>query len=352
MNTFVPHMKIKIELIRRIGLHLLFWVTYIAIAVFVYSVLFRSNALSILQQTLRILPYILATTYLILYVFIPNFLNRKKILLFAISFFAIPFIISIIYRYFYIQNYLESHPEYIDQIPFFSIPYLIFSFENFSVMSFAAIIKIMKHWYYTQHRKLLLEKQNLQNELDVLQYQINPHFLFNILNNLYSLAIENNDEPVANGIVKLSGLMRYNIYTKKNTKVPLTDEIQYLNNYIKLQEIRFGGSYNLQVNFDVKGEIEGKEISPFIFIMFVENAFKFGISLGKESVINIKLEAFSDRITFVISNFKYQAKNGIGSGIGLENVRRRLDHYYPLKHELLLDNELNIFNVFLKIYVN
>ena len=97
-------MKIKPELLKRIGLHILFWLCYIGLALFVYSVLFRTDALEILRQTARILPFILATTYLILYVFIPNFLNRKKIYLFAISFFTVPLLISFVYRYFAIQN--------------------------------------------------------------------------------------------------------------------------------------------------------------------------------------------------------------------------------------------------------
>ncbi|MCD4833340.1 MAG: histidine kinase [Bacteroidales bacterium] len=207
----------------------------------------------------------------------------------------------------------------------------------------------MKQWYFTEHKKIVLEKQNLKNELEILQYQINPHFLFNVLNNLYSLAIENDDQAIADGISKLSCLMRYNIYTSKNDKVFLKNEVEYINNYIKLQEIRFTGNYKLKVYFTINGNIESKLISPFIFIMFVENAFKYGISLNNKSIIKIELDVFDNYIEFKVSNFKNKSGNRIDSGIGLDNVKRRLEHYYPTKHLLTINDSSTDFNIYLRI---
>jgi LytS/YehU family sensor histidine kinase len=284
-----------------------------------------------------------------LYIFIPKLLNNKRILIFVLSFFLIPAFFSVIRRFIVIYSFKKDNPDYTDPIMFFTMGFLIFTLENFLVMSIASIIKIMKKWYYTEHKKVILEKQNLKNELEILQYQINPHFLFNVLNNLYSLAIENNDEQTANGISKLSGLMRYNIYTGKNEKVLLKQEVDYIQNYIKLQEIRFTGDYNLNVDFEITGNIESKFIVPFIFIMFVENAFKYGISLNHESKIKISLDVNDKSIEFKVSNFKNKSGNGIDSGIGIENVKKRLEHYYKKNYQLKINEDQEIFTIFLKL---
>jgi len=337
------------HIFKRVGFHLLFWIVYILFALFLYSVLYSTKPIQILSQTIRILPFILATTYLLLYVAIPWFLNKKRIFLFSISFFLIPLSISLIYRLYVIIQFKIQNPDFQGEVVFFSIPLLFFAFENFAVMAIASTIKIMKQWYFSEHKKVILEKQILKNELEILQHQINPHFLFNILNNLYSLAIENNDEQTASGISKLSGLMRYNLYNNKTDRILLKKEVDYINNYIKLQEIRFTGDYNLKIDFVVKGDVDSKMIVPFIYIMFIENAFKHGISLNHESIITIKIDVLTDSVDFYISNFKNKTENDIDYGIGLENAKRRLEYFYPSKHTLKIIDKPNTFEVYLKI---
>ncbi len=336
------------KLLKRIGLHILFWVLYFLVSLFVYGTLLKSNYIFVLKQCFSLLPYMLISVYFTLYIFIPHFLNKKRIFLFIIFLIIVIIILGLVRR-FYVLSRFQSLYALSEKPKFFNIGIIIFWLEMFLFTSIASIIKIMKQWYFTEHKKIVLEKQNLKNELEILQYQINPHFLFNVLNNLYSLAIENDDQAIADGISKLSCLMRYNIYTSKNDKVFLKNEVEYINNYIKLQEIRFTGNYKLKVYFTINGNIESKLISPFIFIMFVENAFKYGISLNNKSIIKIELDVFDNYIEFKVSNFKNKSGNRIDSGIGLDNVKRRLEHYYPTKHLLTINDSSTDFNIYLRI---
>lgn len=333
-------MNLNIRLLKRIGTHILFWAIYFLIALFIYSFIFKNNISFIISSTIKIFPFILITTYTMLYVIIPEFLNKNKLALFIISFFTLPAIISLIYRTIRILLFRYEHPDYTEPIAFFSGSLLIFTFENLLVMSVASIIKIIKKWYYSEHKRLLLEKRNLESKLEIIQYQINPHFLFNVLNNLYSLAIENNDNITANGIDKLSSLMRYNIYTNKNNKVPLKEEVEYIKNYIQLQKIRFYDKDKINIEFNIKGNINSIFIEPFILIMFIENAFKHGINSIQIIEIIINLEISVNHIYFQISNNKNNLKNEVNSGIGLKNVKQRLEYFYPSKHKLdIIDND-------------
>ena len=343
-------MKNQNKIIKRISLHLFFWLSYILFATASYSILFGNKPLMVIKQTLLILPFIIITSYIILYLIVPFLQHKKKLIPFIIFFLLTPFAVSVIRRFIVIYIFKLNHPDYNEDIQFFNMGFLIFAFENFLVMSVATIIKLLKNWYEIQHQQVILEKQNLENKLELLHHQINPHFLFNVLNNLYSLAINNDDNETANGISKLSGLMRYNLYTNKTDFVPLEKEIDYIRNYIKLQEIRFKGGYNLDIEFNVTGNIESAEIVPFILIMFVENAFKYGIKLNAKSDIKINIQVTKAYIDFYLTNNKNNQNNNMDSGIGLENVKERLNHYYKDKHKLIIKDDKLKYSVYLKLY--
>lgn len=190
-------------------------------------------------------------------------------------------------------------------------------------------------WFRDRNSQRDLEQEKLRAELTALKHQINPHFLFNVLNSLYGLAFRNDDEPTAEGIAKLSLLMRYMLYESNDTEVLLEKEIEYLENYISLQKLRLDG--HTELIFEVKGSVVGKSIVPMLLIPFVENAFKFGISTVRKSFVHIYLVISDHELTFETQNSIHEVntpvEDGIG-GIGLENVRKRLELLYPGKYTL------------------
>lgn len=202
-------------------------------------------------------------------------------------------------------------------------------------------------WMFEQWKWIKsLENDKKTAELALLKSQINPHFFFNTLNNLYGLAVEKSDD--APGVVlKLSDMMRYTIYEGKQDVVAVTDEITYLQNYIDLHKIRY--RKNVNITFDHQAENHIKT-APLLFIILLENAFKHGIeSLADDAYIRIDLKAVDHRVQFIIENNFEASHNHQNDGIGLENLRQRLRLIYPDKHQLEIRKENNIFRVRLDI---
>lgn len=199
-------------------------------------------------------------------------------------------------------------------------------------------------WFRDRNSQRDLEQEKLRAELTALKHQVNPHFLFNVLNSLYGLAFRNDDEPTAEGIAKLSLLMRYMLYESNDAEVLLEKEIEYLENYISLQKLRLDDRTELL--FEVKGTVVGKSIAPMLLIPFVENAFKFGISTAKKSFVHIILTISQDALVFETHNSIHEVnipvEDGIG-GIGLENVRKRLELLYPGKYTLINGPEGKVY---------
>lgn len=195
------------------------------------------------------------------------------------------------------------------------------------------------------------EAKQLSMELKFLRSQINPHFLFNVLTNLVSLARKKSDllEP---SLIKLSEIMRYMLYDTNVKKVTLDKEIEYLKNYISLQQLRFGGDVAIDTNFDLAPGTDQYEIEPMLLIPFVENAFKHGVGWIKDPRILIQITAAEGYLTFIAEN-KFnsedqQHKDKV-SGIGLANVRARLQLLYPNRHELFMSDEKGLFKIFLTL---
>ena len=202
-------------------------------------------------------------------------------------------------------------------------------------------------WAYEQWKWFQsLKAEKSKAELEMLQAQINPHFFFNTLNNLYALTIKNSDKA-PEVILKLSEMMRYTIYEGKKERVLLKDEIEYLSNYIELHKIRYRNKVNIQFTHEIESSIE---IAPLLFIIFLENAFKHGLEKNHEDgFIHMELKGDSNQIQFTIKN-KFDPKNeDETTGIGLTNLKRRLELSYPNKYELNMSNENSIYLVHLKI---
>jgi hypothetical protein len=204
-------------------------------------------------------------------------------------------------------------------------------------------IQVTRQWRSTQQRVAQAEADRAQAELSFLKAQINPHFLFNTLNNIYSLAVTKN-EKTADSIMKLSNIMRYVTDDVSQHFVPLQHEVDCINDFIELQRLRL--SKKVQVDFSVKGKLENKTIVPLLLMTFVENVFKYGISNHENSTINIQLIADERSITFYCHNKIFKTASYIQrTGIGIANTRKRLDHLYPNKHLLNITNENGFFSV-------
>ncbi|MEO6981041.1 MAG: histidine kinase, partial [Mucilaginibacter sp.] len=203
----------------------------------------------------------------------------------------------------------------------------------------------------SSNRSLRLERENLNLEVNFLKAQVNPHFLFNTLNNLFSMAQDKENDELADGISKLSGMMRYMIYESNAETVPLKNEVEYIKSCIALNKLRYA-DHEAIVDFRYSELAPDLFIAPMIFIPFVENAFKHGVTINNTSFIDIAIAVKDKELLFTCVNKNYSfIKKMVDdkSGIGLENVKRRLDLLYPGKHELLIKNDEEKFRVELKI---
>jgi hypothetical protein len=218
------------------------------------------------------------------------------------------------------------------------------------VFIFSTGMNIVNQWLRSERRSKQIENEKLNAELSFLKAQINPHFLFNTLNNIYALA-EDRSEQTAPAVMKLSSIMRYVLTEARNDLVSLDKEIQFISDYIELQKMR--SSNKTLVSFVVKGDTAGRQVSPLIFLPFVENAFKYGISAREISPIEILLEVNDQFIQFKARNIKHinTSVRIDNTGIGIQNTRRRLELLFPNRYTLDIADERLSYMVNLKLNV-
>jgi two-component system, LytTR family, sensor kinase len=209
----------------------------------------------------------------------------------------------------------------------------------------------LKAWAKSELIQTQLQANQLSTEIKFLKSQINPHFLFNTLNNLFSMAQDKGNDELADGISKLSGMMRYMLYDSNEERVPLGKEITYLEECITLNKLRYADE-EVIISFDHSGQIADISIAPMLFIPFVENAFKHGVAIGQRAAIQIAIVVSGQRLIFNCVNTDYSIIRKMEmeiSGIGLGNVKRRLELVYPAKHRLMIKKEDGKFMVNLEI---
>ena len=195
-------------------------------------------------------------------------------------------------------------------------------------------------WFLNERVQSDLENQRLSAELAFLKSQINPHFLFNSLNSIYSLAYQKSD-TTPEAILKLSEIMRYMLYESNDNKVDLEKELQYLQNYIDLQKIRFGNK--AFVDFKITGEVGSQKIVPLLLIAFIENAFKHVVANDASSPICLRINLDGTKLHFFMENKKHRLNKDTEGGIGLNNVKRRLDLLYPGKYTLTIQDNADTY---------
>ncbi len=204
----------------------------------------------------------------------------------------------------------------------------------------SSALKFAKDWFVNEKLRKSLEKEKLKAEIAFLRSQINPHFLFNSLNNIYSLAYQKS-EKTPEAILKLSEIMRYMLDESTGNSVSLNQEIRYLENYIDLQRLRIKDA---NIEFKVIGKEYGdRQIAPLILIAIIENAFKHGNPSDSAHPTTIEIELLPDRLFFIASNPKTMYNKEEASGIGVQNVKRRLELLYPGKYNLEIDESRLIY---------
>ncbi|MFH1159966.1 MAG: sensor histidine kinase [bacterium] len=332
--------------------HLLFWVFIVSFFTFIYGV--RSGKyFEIFQILLGTLPIDMLYTYFLIYLLIPVFLLKRRyawfVLLFISSFTAVVILEWTINYFILYPSIYSDYEKWKDTIHYFSGSALMLYVSLGFVILLASAIKLSRFWMQSQQDKAELEIQNRKSELALLRSQVNPHFLFNTLNNIDAL-IRKDPERASDSLVKLSEMMRYFIYEATTEKVPLEKEIDYLHCFIELQRIRYKDPG--YIRFQVTGSTNGIRIAPMLFIPFVENACKHGTAGRQIPSILVDLWIQPEEIRFEVVNYlevrPAQIKDP-GQGIGLSNVQRRLDLIYPEKYSLITEQVADQYKVVLTI---
>lgn len=226
----------------------------------------------------------------------------------------------------------------------FFVPNVLFYYWDFIMYGFAWAAVL--HWFNME--KLRREKENIDKtmQLKFLQSQINPHFLFNTINDIYALSLKKSDQAPA-ALMQLSGLLRYALYDNKELMVPLHKELAYIHNYLELQ--RTGYENLFYVDVETEGDLNAWQIPPMLLLPFVENACKHGITNDPLQPVKIVSIAGTKKLSFSVHNKKKMAEKDAEGGIGIDNIRKRLTLLYPGKHTLSIEQDVCNFSVMLMI---
>ncbi len=231
-------------------------------------------------------------------------------------------------------------------LPFFPGPFYSHFILSILIVGFNIAVKLMFKSLRDEEMMKELERHNLQSELEYLKYQINPHFFMNTLNNIHAL-VDLDSEKAKTSILELSKMMRYVLYESSNKTVSLSREIKFLINYIELMRLRYTDKVSIEVS--MPGELPNIEVPPLLFISFIENAFKHGVSYQKDSFIHVCMQVEDQQLLFQCSNSNWKKGDGKHCGIGLENIRKRLRLLYGEDYVLSIEEVADCYNVLLII---
>lgn len=315
--------------------HILFWISIFLF--YIFSSTSRELFVLNIETTSFKLPLLMLAAYSFNYWQVPKYLDRKKYVAFAISMVLIITFMVVLFRvmgYYYLDRFCVDGPYPLISLEDF--PLYMFSFHFPALIMY--FYKVYKEQQIERERLHQLEKEKVSTELKYLKAQLNPHFLFNTLNNLYSYVITKSPKA-PDMVLQLSEILDYILYKSQNKHVSLEEEIKTIENYIALEQIRYGD--RLKVSFDQKIAQKSTQISPLLLLSMVENAFKHGVSGSiKKPEIKISLEQYNSELEFSIWNTKIEDKKSnktddYKTGIGLVNIQRQLDLIYPGKHEFM-----------------
>lgn len=317
----------------RVWLHIAFWLVVYLIMIKIYPI---SNYLMFLISIILFM----IPTYLTNEILVNRFYKKHLYYHFIIGLIVLNFIYVFIVYWIPFTIYKKDNDDFLNVF----LDFLIFT-------AFTSSIKIARYSYLKEKEYAKMQIQQLKTELSLLKAQINPHFLFNTLNNLYGLIVQNQNEQASHITLKLSDLMRYLLESSKLEQVSLQKEVKFLEDYLALEKIR------LAQQADIRLEVLGIEkevfVAPLLFIPLVENAFKHGLqTLSKDSFAYFSLALQGNELYFEAQNsIGKTLENQAKSGIGLDNLRKRLALIYPEKHFLEVEEKENSFKVTLQIKI-
>jgi two-component system, LytTR family, sensor kinase len=329
---------------KTIAIHVLGWTAFYLFNFILFSIPFTTEIL--FRYSLGFISIIILY-YTNSEIFIPRLLAKKKVGLYILTLAACMTAIAL----YYLWIQITFHTKYFYENDWFK--YWIINRSSMNALlalTVSSSLKMTKEWFKNERLKKEMENEKLVSELAFLKSQVNPHFLFNNLNNIYSLANKKSDDA-GRAIVMLSELMRYMLYDSSAEKIGLEKEVEYLKNYIELQKLRIRGE--AEIFFDIEGSMVGKNIEPMLLEPFVENAFKHSDIFQRNSSIFIELKVTEDSIYFKVKNSVGRIKHSKdkNSGIGLQNIRRRLKLLYPQRHNLTIEENPDHFTVELNLFL-
>ena len=330
----------------RIWRHITFWVVYTFIVAFTWQNVGKSFGQNLVNGFIW-LPLRILYCYPLMYWVLPQFLLKGKYMQFSIIILAwafAGFFINYLFRaYVFIPFQQQFYSSGINRNPWEANSFLTLT----TTAGVTSTVILFKHWLKSQHERLQVEKEKVISELQLLKAQVHPHFLFNTLNNIYSFSLENSGKTPGM-ILKLSSLLNYMLYECKSEEVLLEKEIEVMKNYIDLEKERYGDSLDISIN--IEGEIMDKFIAPLLMLPFLENAFKHGTSEQLDKIwLSIDMTVHKHTLRCKIANSKNETVPFRDKGIGIQNVKKRLQLLYPGKHELKIADEGIFFVVALQL---
>jgi len=339
--------------------HIVFWSVYYLFFLLTYFhpfldiTTFKKWALDEMVEAFCHVTTQIFFSYVLLYFLWPKFLTRKKYLAFIVSILFIFIILNCIYyaEHITIFKFMHSYAG----MPFWKENSLILWFGFVAILTYVPVssgvtitIKILKQFYIKLEENQQLIRENANAELQLLKAQVHPHFLFNTLNNIYAFTL-NKSMQAPQLVMNLSDTLQYMTSDCEADMVLLNQELKMINDYIDLEKVRYGN--RLEFKMEIAGETEGKKIVPLLMIPFIENAFKHGASkILRDALIKLFIQADESILHFTLTNNKpFNQTIAEKGGIGLNNVKKRLELLYPKDHLLTIESTLNTFTVNMQI---
>jgi two-component system LytT family sensor kinase len=324
-------------------LHVFTWLFAAFLNLRSFSLLARPQMLSVyLSSTF----FILFSFYIFYFLFVPYFLEKRKYFWFIfVSLTTLGFLpfsgysLLFLIRSYYENNFKDFYGHYSLSMHFSGLVVMTIS------ATFGSFFKVFLNWLNAVNQKEVLEKQKAESELALLKSKINPHFLFNTLNNIDVLIYENPDRA-SQALLKLSDIMRYMSYETVSEYVSLSKEIGYISNLVGLYKLRISNPELIRL--DIPGNYPDLKIAPMLFIPFIENAFKYATFKGNNPGFEIKFEIEKGKVKFkIVNHYDNAEKETISEhgGTGINNVKQRLEYIYPNKHKLDINNKDGLFKV-------
>lgn len=357
MDAFFTRLVLSSDRAARIGRHALFWVTAWLFQGVIYSFLYPDAThpvtyLLSFSDAILYLPMHMFLGYSICYVVLPQFVFKGKYWYAFISVLGL-ILVTATLSPLTLRFLIEPFREMIG-LPFRSRT-LFYSFMgglrgSLTVAGFFVAIKLIKQWYLKKIENELLEKAKLRAEIELLKGQLHPHFMFNTLNSIYSMALRNSTQT-AEAIYKLANLMRYMITECNTPSISLEQEIHIIKTYIELEKGRLGDRLDHSMN--IQGQLEGHTIAPLLLLPFVENSFKHGAYTAEDQAwMSLDIALKENQFVFKLINGKNSDVTPPKSGIGLANVKKRLDLLYPQAHDLRISEDEETYVVTLTLFLN